>query len=60
MRLGDELADADLYNINLNFYMTSIYDHSVFEAFSRVVQKIIPQLPALENLLNLLCSVGYD
>jgi len=36
--------------------LTSIYDHSVFEAFSRVVQKLIPQLPTLENLLNVLVS----
>ncbi|CAG2121316.1 unnamed protein product [Medioppia subpectinata] len=33
--------------------MTSIYDHSIFEAFSKVVQKLIPQLPTLENLLNI-------
>ena len=32
----------------------SIYDHSIFEAFSKVVQKLIPQLPTLENLLNIL------
>ncbi|KAF2355434.1 Gtr1/RagA G protein [Trinorchestia longiramus] len=25
---------------------------SIFEAFSKVVQKLIPQLPTLENLLN--------
>ena len=37
--------------------MTSIYDHSIFEAFSKVVQKLIPQLPMLENLLNILISV---
>lgn len=27
------------------------------QAFSRVVQKLIPQLPTLENLLNILISV---
>jgi Ras-related GTP-binding protein C/D len=37
--------------------LTSIYDHSIFEAFSKVVQKLIPQLPTLENLLNILISV---
>lgn len=36
----------------------SIYDHSIFEAFSKVVQKLIPQLPTLENLLNILITVG--
>lgn len=41
----------------LSFYLTSIYDHSIFEAFSKVVQKLIPQLPTLENLLNIFISV---
>lgn len=42
-----------------SFYLTSIYDHSIFEAFSKVVQKLIPQLPTLENLLNIFISVGF-
>ena len=29
----------------LTFHSTSIYDHSIFEAFSKVVQKLIPELP---------------
>lgn len=33
-------------------------DHSIFEAFSKVVQKLIPQLPTLENLLNIFISVS--
>lgn len=45
---------ADLYS----FYLTSMYDHSIFEAFSKVVQKLIPQLPTLENLLNIFISVS--
>ncbi|KAF9945805.1 hypothetical protein BGZ70_003563 [Mortierella alpina] len=52
----DELADAGLENVQLAFYLTSIYDHSIFEAFSKVIQKLIPQLPTLENLLNILCA----
>ncbi|XP_077989975.1 ras-related GTP-binding protein C-like isoform X2 [Glandiceps talaboti] len=55
-RATDELADASLDNVHLSFYLTSIYDHSIFEAFSKVVQKLIPQLPTLENLLNILIS----
>jgi len=43
-------------SIHLSFYLTSIYDHSIFEAFSKVIQKLIPQLPALENLLDILIS----
>lgn len=52
----DDLADAKLENIHLSFYLTSIYDHSIFEAFSKVIQKLIPQLPTLENLLDILIS----
>ncbi|TKS86209.1 Ras-related GTP-binding protein D [Collichthys lucidus] len=50
-RANDDLADAGLERIHL-----SIYDHSIFEAFSKVVQKLIPQLPTLENLLNIFIS----
>ena len=55
-RANDDLVDAGLEGIHLGFYLTSIYDHSIFEAFSKVVQKLIPQLPTLENLLNILIS----
>ncbi|GFS07654.1 Ras-related C3 botulinum toxin substrate 1 [Elysia marginata] len=55
-RATDELADAGMDNIQLSFYLTSIYDHSIFEAFSKVVQKLIPQLPVLENLLDIIIS----
>uniref|UniRef100_A0A672YU62 Ras-related GTP-binding protein n=1 Tax=Sphaeramia orbicularis TaxID=375764 RepID=A0A672YU62_9TELE len=55
-RANDDLADAGLERIHLSFYLTSIYDHSIFEAFSKVVQKLIPQLPTLENLLNIFIS----
>ncbi|XP_001628704.3 ras-related GTP-binding protein C isoform X2 [Nematostella vectensis] len=53
-RATDELTDAGLDGLHLSFYLTSIYDHSIFEAFSKVVQKLVPQLPTLENLLNIL------
>jgi len=43
-------------DIHLSFYLTSIYDHSIFEAFSKVIQKLITQLPTLENLLDILIS----
>ena len=55
-RIQDELSDAGYENAPVNFHLTSIYDHSIFEAFSKVIQKLIPQLPTLENLLNLLCT----
>ncbi|CAF2624931.1 unnamed protein product [Rotaria sp. Silwood2] len=37
----------------INFYLTSIYDHSIHEAFSKIVQNQMKQLRALENMLNL-------
>ncbi|KAK8210499.1 ras-related GTP-binding protein-like protein C [Phyllosticta capitalensis] len=55
-RVQDELSDAGYENAPVSFYQTSIYDHSIFEAFSKVIQKLIPQLPTLEALLNSLCS----
>jgi Ras-related GTP-binding protein C/D len=40
-RIAEELHGL---SSQLSFHMTSIYDHSVFEALSRVIQKIIPQV----------------
>jgi len=40
----------------ISYHLTSIYDHSVLEAFSKVIQKMVPQLPTLENLLDILIS----
>ncbi|DBA05252.1 TPA: hypothetical protein N0F65_007414 [Lagenidium giganteum] len=64
-QITDEINDGEL-DIHMSFYLTSwinhscheisIYDHSIFEAFSKVVQKLIPQLPTLENLLNILIT----
>jgi len=50
----EELMESKLDGIHLSFHLTSIYDHSIFEAFSKVVQKLIPQLPTLENLIDML------
>jgi Ras-related GTP-binding protein C/D len=56
--MGDALADAQLEYIHLTYYLTSIYDNSIYEAFSKIIQKLIRELPTLENLLNVLCSVS--
>ncbi|EPB84618.1 hypothetical protein HMPREF1544_08635 [Mucor circinelloides 1006PhL] len=55
-RMSDALADAQLEYIHLTYYLTSIYDNSIYEAFSKIIQKLIRELPTLENLLNVLCS----
>ncbi|KAI8334065.1 Gtr1/RagA G protein conserved region-domain-containing protein [Blakeslea trispora] len=60
-RMSDALADAQLENIHLTYYLTSIYDNSIYEAFSKIIQKLIRELPTLENLLNVLCmNSGID
>lgn len=55
-RTTDELVDANLENVKISFHLTSIYDRSIHEAFSRIIQKLIPEIPILENLLNILCQ----
>jgi Ras-related GTP-binding protein C/D len=57
-QVTDELADAGFSPdaVNIRYHLTSIYDHSIYEALSRVVQKLLPQLQTLENLLNSLVS----
>jgi len=40
-----------------SFYLTSIYDHSIHEAFSKIVQNQMRQLRALENMLDLVTAV---
>lgn len=47
-KLTDESVDIKLVNI----YFTSILDYSVFEAFSKVVQKILPCTTYICKLLN--------
>ncbi|KAI1797011.1 Gtr1/RagA G protein conserved region-domain-containing protein [Ganoderma leucocontextum] len=42
--------------IPINFQLTSIYDHSLHDAFSRVLHKLIDSLPYLEDLLNVFCA----
>ncbi|KXS20524.1 hypothetical protein M427DRAFT_52125 [Gonapodya prolifera JEL478] len=57
-RITEELIDAGLDTVHVSFYLTSIYDRSVFEALSKVMQKLVKELPTLENLLNILCSTS--
>ena len=54
----EELDDYDFGHISVNFYLTSIHDHSLQDAFSRVVHKLIDSLPFIEDLLNVFCGVS--
>ena len=59
--INDELANARLSQLRPDFHLTSIYDHSIFEALSQIVHKLTPQFALLENLLNgLIASCGMD
>ncbi|KAJ3518538.1 hypothetical protein NM688_g9424 [Phlebia brevispora] len=57
-RVLDELYDisVEYEQIPINFHLTSIYDHSLHEAFSKVLHKLIDSLPFLEDLLNVFCA----
>lgn len=49
---GEELLELGLDGVQVSFYLTSIFDHSIYEAFSRIVQKLIPEISYLENMLD--------
>ena len=55
-RVQDELSDCGHADRVVGYYQTSIFEPSVFDAVSKVVQTLLPQLSALESLLNRLCS----
>jgi Ras-related GTP-binding protein C/D len=62
-RIEDELSDAAIEPRTpgksvVSYYQTSIYDHTIFEALSKVIQKLIPtyELAALESLLDSLVN----
>jgi Ras-related GTP-binding protein C/D len=62
-RVNEELYDQNVHDSpltrTLSFHATSIYDHTIYEAFSDVVMKLIPTdtLGQYENLLNSLHMV---
>ncbi|KAL8419571.1 hypothetical protein RB594_002683 [Gaeumannomyces avenae] len=55
IRIQDELSDQGFENAPVRFHLTSIYNHSIFEAFSKVIQALIPRLGQLEAMLTALC-----
>ena len=52
----DEKAHPGLSQCHPSFLLTSIYDHTILEAFSKVVQTLIPQVGLISSLLDLLIS----
>ena len=57
-RVLEELDDYEFGYVPVGFHLTSIYDHSLQDAFSKVVQKLIDSLPYIEDLLNVFCGVS--
>jgi len=49
-----ESFNSDLSSLDVHYYLTSIYDHSVFSSFSKVAQKLVPALPTISSLMNVL------
>lgn len=51
-RVTDDFYDAGIEGLDITYHSTSIYDCTIFEAFSKVMQKLLPQLPIFEALLD--------
>ncbi|SDA04089.1 BZ3500_MvSof-1268-A1-R1_C090g00489 [Microbotryum saponariae] len=62
-RLGEELDDLSPEleaSVHVFYHLTSVFDASIYEALSRVIQKLLPQQAFLERLLDQLvqqCSM---
>ena len=52
IKLKKKIGEDDVEVKEIEFYFTSINDSSIFEAFSRVVQRLIPCSPNISKLLN--------
>ena len=53
--MRSQLQDAEL-EISITFELTSIFDHTIYAAFSKVVQKLFPFVDHIKNLLDHLIS----
>lgn len=42
--------------VSLSFQLTSIYDHTIYEALSKVVQKLLPQVNFISQMMDNLIS----
>ncbi|KAI5476600.1 Ras-related GTP-binding protein C [Pseudohyphozyma bogoriensis] len=58
-RLTEDLFDLSPElesSLNVFYHLTSVFDTSIYEALSKVIQKLIPEQGMLERLLDLLCQ----
>mmetsp|Transcript_25171 Transcript_25171/g.29262 ORF Transcript_25171/g.29262 Transcript_25171/m.29262 type:complete len:318 (-) Transcript_25171:115-1068(-) len=54
--IQSELEPAGLKNVQLDYHLTTVYDHTLIESFSKVVQKIIPNVSYIVGLLDSLIT----
>mmetsp|Transcript_17662 Transcript_17662/g.15474 ORF Transcript_17662/g.15474 Transcript_17662/m.15474 type:complete len:316 (+) Transcript_17662:59-1006(+) len=47
-----EIDSTDLKNTQLDYHLTTVYDHSLIDCFSKVVQKVIPNINHIVSLLD--------
>jgi Ras-related GTP-binding protein C/D len=60
-KVKEILSELNLEVSNIGYYSTSIFNHSLFEAFSKIFQKIMPQNNLLSGLLdNLSTSCRFE
>ncbi|CAD8145059.1 unnamed protein product [Paramecium pentaurelia] len=58
--ISDELSKNSMSQIKVDFHVTSIFDHSYLEHFSKVIQRILPYSQSIQTLLdsfNLSCKI---
>lgn len=59
-RLTEDLFDISPElesSMNVFYHLTSVFDTSIYEALSKVIQKLIPEQGTLERLLDVLMMV---
>lgn len=59
LKLAEEMDELCKHNVpEVNYYVTSIYDSSLYICLSRIICKHLPESPALESVLDVLCNVN--
>ncbi|GMF03293.1 unnamed protein product [Ambrosiozyma monospora] len=53
-RIMAELSTFGLDDVLVNFHVTSIFDHTIYEAFSKIVQRLIAEYGVLEQMCDML------
>lgn len=57
IKLKKKMNDDGIDLKDIDFFFTSIFDYSIFEAFSKVIQKMISCSPTICKLLNKIANL---